>query len=335
MNKPFVVTLLLLLAAPLFAQMDVINEGVALYDQGKYDEAIAKFEAVLAQDPANETAIYELGLTLFAKSDYARCKSVLVPLTNKKGRHQALSLGILGNCLDGSGDRAGAIKAYRRGLKVDDKETQLLYNLAVSLIANNEIPEATKLLKKELTLDPSHASGHFALGSIFHKESFRAAALLEYLRFLSLEPTGDRAKAVAGRALELIGLGVKTEAPGKITINVDPNPRKEEGDFGAWEMMLGMMAAAETTEGKEKLSEFERKRQTLVTVLSILTEGNNRGRSYTHQTNIPFFNALAEAKLTDTYAGIALVSLGLDGTKEWVDAHGDDINAYGAFLQKR
>ncbi|HEX7810156.1 MAG TPA: tetratricopeptide repeat protein, partial [Thermoanaerobaculia bacterium] len=278
---------------------------------------------------------YELGLTYSTKGDNVACKSTTEPWASKKGKYQSAFLAILGNCLDGMGDTDGAIKTYRRGLKIAPEDTQLLYNLAVSLMSKNETAEAMKVLKKELGLQPNHASGHFALGTLFHQENFRAAALLEYLRFLSVQPSGDRAKVVAERALELMGAGVKNEGGGKITVTIDPDSRKEEGDFSAFETTMGLTAASETLVENEKLREFDKKRGTVVTMLKILTELDLKGRSYTHTTNIPFFKELAKAELLETFGAIALVSLGLDGTKEWVDAHGEDIKKYAAFMQQQ
>src|SRR5712671_3444911 len=45
------------------AEEPVIREGIALYDQGKYDEAITRYQQVLKQNPDSTAAMYELAMT--------------------------------------------------------------------------------------------------------------------------------------------------------------------------------------------------------------------------------------------------------------------------------
>src|SRR5436309_12213089 len=76
------------------------REGVALYDAGHLEEAIAKYRQALAADPKNATASYELGLTLAAKGDYAGCRTTIEPIVSIEGPLQVQALVMLGNCLD-------------------------------------------------------------------------------------------------------------------------------------------------------------------------------------------------------------------------------------------
>ena len=62
-----------------------IHEGTALVDEGKLDEAIAKFQQILADDPADTTATYELGLAYAAKGDSKKCRTTLEPVGAAKG----------------------------------------------------------------------------------------------------------------------------------------------------------------------------------------------------------------------------------------------------------
>jgi tetratricopeptide (TPR) repeat protein len=42
----------------------VVREGIALYDQGKYDEAMLRFDQILKSSPNNSGAMYEKAQTL-------------------------------------------------------------------------------------------------------------------------------------------------------------------------------------------------------------------------------------------------------------------------------
>ena len=322
----------LLFALPLFADVaNLIKEGVALYDEGRYDDAVSKFKAALAEDPSSDRAAYELALTYHAKGDAAQCQAVLEPRIRTKNPYLAQMHAILGNCYDIAGDPKRAIATYRKGLKIDGDDTQLLYNLAVTLASSGDQDEARKLLKKELAIDPAHRSGHYLLGLVFEAQNFRTAATLSYLRFLSLEPAGDRAKDAATRALALLGAGVEVKDKRNVNITIDPGSRTEEGDFKGVEMMMALAGAAQTLEENEKKSEFEQKLGHVSTALAMIVESQKPQRDYTSQHVIPFFRELYERKLLDTFAGVALLSLRLPGSDEWRKANEESIQAYLAF----
>jgi len=331
--KRIVLSLALLFALPLFADVKtLVDEGVALYDAGKFDEAIAKFKAALGEDPSSDLAAYELALTYQAKGDAAPCRATLEPRVRTKNPYLAKMYGILGNCYDMGGDPKRAIATYRKGLKIDGEDTQLLYNLALTLTTQGEYDEARKLLKKELTIRPAHSSGHYLLGRVLEAQNFRTAATLSFLRFLSLEPAGERAKDAATRALALLGAGIEVKDEKNINITIDPKPRTEEGDFKTVEFMMAIAGAAQTTEINENKSEFEKKRGHVSSTLKMIVEAQKPQRDYTSQQVIPFFRALYDKQLIDTYAGVALLSLSIPGSDEWRTANDASIQAYLQFV---
>ncbi|HYI07527.1 MAG TPA: tetratricopeptide repeat protein [Thermoanaerobaculia bacterium] len=326
-------TLLLSLAA--FAEErppSELDRGVSLYEAGKYDEAMAVFQALLAADPADDAAAYELAMTYQAKQDFAKCRAIIEPRVFRKGRLQPMMYTVLGNCLDMAGESKRAIDAYRKGLRIAPNDPQLLFNLAVALAGQKKIDEARELLKKEVVAAPFHGSGHYFLAQIFDSQGFRAAAAVQYLRFLSIEASGERARAGATRMLELLNLGVEETGPGKTKITIDPDSRKEEGDYASFEMMLAITGVAGRRGEKAELTEFDRTREQIVTSLTILTEGGSKGKDYTARNNIPFFASLIEQKMLDTAAGLAISSLDLPGTAAWKQANTAAIQAYVAWM---
>lgn len=60
-----------------------VDDGKALYEAGKYDEAIAKFTVVLRSAPRDVTANYYLGLSYLAKGDV---QAAIPPLTKAEDR---------------------------------------------------------------------------------------------------------------------------------------------------------------------------------------------------------------------------------------------------------
>ena len=68
----------------------ILRAGIDLHDKGQYDDAIAKYQQVLAKSPANVTALFEMAFSYMAKKDYdhalesarkgAEFKSDLLPM---------------------------------------------------------------------------------------------------------------------------------------------------------------------------------------------------------------------------------------------------------------
>jgi tetratricopeptide (TPR) repeat protein len=331
--------LLLGFALSAFAEESpTLERGIALYDAGRYDEAVAVFRSMLAANPADESAAYELGLTYAAKGDVAACRAVAEPWSRKKGRFQPAFYVILGNCLDAGGDAKGAIAAYRKGLRLAPEDPQLLYNYSVALVGQGKLDEGRKLLKKEVGLAPSHGSAHLLLAKVFEAQNFRVPAAMQYLRFLAIEPSGPRAKEAATRLIAILNLGIEIKDEKHINITVDPAPRMEEGDFRGAEMMLALAGGAATMPEKKALSEFEKARQQVASTLAMLTEAPPEGRNYTANQLVPFFARIVEQEMLETVAGLALSSLELPGTGAWKEANAAAIQAYAGWMnaqQKR
>lgn len=333
--KRLVFALLLLVAVPLAAQPDPrIAEGVALHEAGKYDEAIDKYKAVLADSPGDKLATYELAFAYQMKGDAAKCREAIEPIANERDPDlQPMILTVYGNCLDMLGDSKKAIATYRKGLKAAPNEPQLLYNLAIALIGQNQVAEARELLKKELILRPGHASGHYALGRVFESQGLRAAALLEYLRMLALDSRSRNSADAAKRVDSLLTLGVELKQEGGANITINPNPPTEEGDFKGWEMMLGLLAAGRVTKDGETFSEFDKVRSHLSLALRMLLEKPPAGRTYTIRQNIPFFQEMEKQKLLEVFTGLAVAPLGLAGAEEWAKQNEEGIRQYVRWAQ--
>src|SRR3989442_190008 len=73
------------------AHAAAIHDATVLVDAGKFDEGIAALK-ILAADPKDEMAVYELGLAYAAKGDNRLCMTTLEPLTSHTGTLQVVSL---------------------------------------------------------------------------------------------------------------------------------------------------------------------------------------------------------------------------------------------------
>jgi|GEM_PF-1646412 len=323
-----------LIAAPVLRAdvMQKVREGVVLFDSGRVDEAIVKYKEAVAEDPKNVLAAYELALAYASKNDYANCRSVLEPVARIADPAQVIVLTMLGNCHDAAGNRAKAIDAYRRALAIAPDNPSVNYELGIALEAAGKYAEARDALKIDTRARPGHASGRRALGFAFSKEGFRAAALMEYLHFLALEPSSQRSSEVTKEVRDLIHAGITEKDSHNIELKVDPEPRTEEGDYSGFLMGISIVGASRFTDDAVKKNDFERFRDQIASVINIFIESVEvTRRDYTAQAHVPFFSAMNKAKLIDTFAGIVILSQKLDGTEAWAQKNQAEIRRFGAW----
>lgn len=304
-----------------------IHDATVLVDQGKVDEAIAALKKLVADEPADTTAAYELGLAYAAKGDNVNCRATLEPMAETKSAHHASILGMLGNCLDQMGETDKAIAVYRRGLEDAPDEQGLLFNLAITLLKNGKTDEGRELLKHDIEKNPAHASAHLILGQVFEAQGFNVPATFSYLHFLALEPGSKRSATGADSLSRLLGLGYKKTKKGA-DITVDMNARKEEGDYTAMQMMMAIARSASDID-KKKQSEMEKLQGQLSSLIQMFVEtAGAEHDDFTSRVQTPFFTSMSKANVVDTFAGIAISTLKLPGTVEWAKAHDKEISAY-------
>jgi tetratricopeptide (TPR) repeat protein len=308
-----------------------IAHAIALIDSGKLDEAIAKLKSVIAADPTNELARYELGLAYAAKGDSAQCRVLFEPLAAEAGEHQTASLAMLGNCLDQLGERDKAIDAYRRGLKNAPDDASLLFNLAVTVTQKGELDEVRKLMQNNTRKNPWHASGHLLLARVFHAQGFRVPAALAYLHFLALESSTPRAAEAAQLMQGVVRAGVTATNKGA-NITIDPNARTEEGDFKSMELMLALVSASEGLEKNKKRSDFEKALGSITSMLAIYLESEKTGADYTSTVQRPFFSTMSSENLVAPFAALALSTLGLKGTDGWMKKNAAEVERYRKWI---
>lgn len=311
-------------------QIATIREGVALHDRGDYDGAIRKYEEVLAENPSNVLALYEMSYSYSAKRDYNKS----IELAMRGAQYQSDQLPgfyvLIGNDLDILGQTDKAIEVYKRGLKLFPSNGALHFNLGVAYKNAGRLDDAKKSLKNSLTINPQHPGSNLLLAALFYNTGYRTPALLAAARFLALEPKSERAAAALKIVREVLGGGATPGSkPNEITINVDVNAKKDEGDFTGIDMFLGLSAAVDMSDkdkGKPK-TEAERlvgKFDSLITMIGE-QESKRKQATFVFQYYVPYFEEMKRQGLVEAFVYNALQSTGLPGVREWIDANSGHV----------
>ena len=313
------------------SQAVLIKEGVALHDQGDYDGAIAKYEQVLRENPANDWDIYELAYAYEMKKDYRKSLETAYKGAQYKSDHLAEFYIRIGNNLDLLGESKKAVEVYKQAIKIKPDTPLLYYNLAVTYNRLNNAEEAKKNLKKELFINPNHPSSHLALAQLFHKTNYKIPALFAVMRFLVLEPKSQRATGTHQAFIEMLRGGASPgKNPGEISILLDLGGKKDEGDFGSIELVLGLSGAVSATENDKDKSDAEKLASQLSTLLALLGETEDKGdkSKFTFRYYIPYFNELKKRDYVEPFAYYISQSSNMSGVADWLQANGARVNEF-------
>jgi Tfp pilus assembly protein PilF len=138
-----------------------LQQGIAALTKGETDQAKADFESVLAVDPADTDAIFDIGVI-----DARR------------------------------GDAAAAAEAYTRALFLDPRFTPALFNLAV-LETKTSPGVSIDLYRRILKIKPGDTNSEFNLGLLLYESGQTSAGEQLLHRAISADP-GLAARLPAG-----------------------------------------------------------------------------------------------------------------------------------------
>ncbi|WP_448700379.1 tetratricopeptide repeat protein [Mucilaginibacter sp. AW1-3] len=188
---------------------DLIKQGIELHNQGKYAEAIDKFNEVLKTDAENSYANYEMAFSLYA----AKKPKDAIPYLQKAVRSDNTSLrvtaySLLASIYDADNQSQKAIETYNQAIKINPDYPQIYYNLGLAYSRNKQYAEAESSAIEAIKHDPKNAASQrlYALAT-FHQNK-RINALLGFCSFLLLEPTGPRATEAYGNIQHILQGGV-------------------------------------------------------------------------------------------------------------------------------
>jgi tetratricopeptide (TPR) repeat protein len=311
----------------------LLQEGIKLHDEGRYDDAIAVYRRALALDPGNVEVVYELAFSQQSAGKFRECAETAEPALKKSGEMKPAFYGLLASCVDSAGDPKRANKIFDKALREYPRFQMLLFNAGLTRLRTKEPIKAKELLKKSVEVQPFHGSSHLYLAVAFEQAGYRVPALLAYFRFLSLGLDDPRAFEAARSVVRLLDRGLEKTGDQSYTITLPSAAPTDEGDWSMVELMLPMSAAVVTTEEWAKRSAGEKLVYRIDSALGIIEEAPAPKKvDFARATYLPFTRALRAAKLVEPFVYEFFAPLGIPGMREWRDAHPEEIKALRAFL---
>lgn len=325
---------------PTPAQENLIKQGITLHDAKKYDDAIAIYQKVLDENPDCVFAMYEMALSYYNKKDFV--KTVEISMQGMKYDSDELPLfyGMVANVWDDKGNPEKAIELYKDGIKILEKVkdsdhhlSSLYYNLGVTLFRQKEGVKAKEAFKKAIEYNYSYASPHYLLSETFSAMRYRVPALLAAARLMSTENFSQRTQRASTIFQDVLTGGAKKgKEPNSITIFVDTDEPKDEGDFSGLSMIMGLVSAGTDAKDENKnLTEEEKFVEKVESFISFLASDAKKSKStFVGKNYIPFMLEMKQRGYVKPFAYLVLTNAGNEKAAKW--AVGDNVKTVAEFM---
>lgn len=176
----------------------LVQQGLALHQQGRVPEAEPFYRRALALEPEQSDALHLLGVVLSQKGNQGEAET-LVRRALKVQPHHTAYHNSLGRILLLQGRMEEGIAALEEALRLAPQNPEAHFNVGEALLAQNHPGQAEPRYRRALELKPAHASAAFGLGRALWAQGDQPGALTWFQLASLLEP---------GNAVMLNQLGV-------------------------------------------------------------------------------------------------------------------------------
>ena len=132
--------------------------GIALADEGRFDEAIQQFQRVLQVDANNAPALQNLGIVALRRDDVAAAQQFLTRSLELNPK-LPLALNTMGVVYARQRDFARAVEFWNRAVAVDPRQYDALYNIGLVEGRAGHVAEAREALSRFVKTAPKERYG--------------------------------------------------------------------------------------------------------------------------------------------------------------------------------
>lgn len=313
-----------------------VNEGIVLHDEGKYNDALDKYEEALKLDKNNLIAISEKAMTLEALKKYDEAIELCKLAINIYPKEDIKTIYITyGNSLDHSKRTKDALKIYDEGIKKYPNYYQLYFNKAITLVNDKQIEKSLELFQKSATLNPNHLGSLNALAALNRDK--RIISILASLRYLSIDNKTSRAKGNLNSVIDLMQKGVTQTDDKSITLAIDPQAMEDAGkkkkginNFSTVDMVLSMTAALDFDEKNKNKTQCQKAIDKFESIFAVLKEGQKENKGFYWEFLAPYFIELKDKNLIEPFANIVFLPSQAEDVKKY---HQDNANEIQRFYE--
>jgi cytochrome c-type biogenesis protein CcmH/NrfG len=188
--------------AELAAVKTAFEQGVALSNEGKYDEAVAKFNEVLVKVPKCTECHNNIGAVYMRKKDYDQAEAAYKKALEVTPSSAEAYMGLANvynaqkkfDLATEAGAQAQKLLGTAGGPGGGGASAGAVFNQGVIAWNAGKIPDAQKLFEQAVGLDPKLADAHYWLGMANVNQGKLAEAVKSFEEYLKLDASGQYAE---------------------------------------------------------------------------------------------------------------------------------------------
>ena len=166
------------LPPPYVPVADVLSLAKELYDSGKYDKAIEKYQIISKRDTAYTLALAEMAQAYVANKEYDKAIAASEEGLQKPSIYQPEFMRLRGVAYERKGDFDKAVSFFEKALETYPFNYAIMFNLGLAYYNHKDYDKATTQFFKILAIDPFHPGSHLNLGRMAAGQGKRTHALL-------------------------------------------------------------------------------------------------------------------------------------------------------------
>ena len=176
-----------------------ISTAVKQMDDGQYDQSEALLQEVIALEPKNFNAWYELAYLYGLKKEHAEAMKTALKAAKLPGASD-LAYQLAGTSADYMGDPKKAVELYKQGLQKFPDSGRLLLELGNMAYNSRNFNEALDYFEQGIAAEPAYPSNYLNATAILQNSSDPVWGLLYGEIFMNIERSGKRTRQMS-RAL--------------------------------------------------------------------------------------------------------------------------------------
>ena len=172
-----------------------LNEGNSLFEEGKYEEAIAVYAKIIEEYPEAYIIYKNIGNSYFQMEKYAEAEEYYGKVLEKDPDSNDIKL-LIGNCCANLGENEKALQWYNKieFEKIDDPT--VLYNIGTNYTNLSKYQEALKYYEKAVEVQDDFLDGLYQLGLTYLTLTDYQDAINVFENYLKHDQDSERATQV-------------------------------------------------------------------------------------------------------------------------------------------
>lgn len=172
-----------------------LNQGNLLFEEGKYEEAIAAYQEILVQYPDAYIINKNIGNAYFQMEKYDEAEAYYRKILDKEPQNSEILL-LIGNCYANRGDKEQALLWYDRIDFEKIGDPTVLYNIGTNYYNISRFEHALKYYRKAVELSPAFLDGLYQLGLTYLTMGEYQESIIVFENYLEHDPDSPRSTQV-------------------------------------------------------------------------------------------------------------------------------------------